>query len=133
MTGNESMGGDCVQEADPVRGIRGAHGEHKTAKVRDVRRTCGESGLRGGAAKIVDEVSPGRPQSFRYQRRPVRGGMVQDGGTRGGPFYGVTDRCRENPRVGLRHAVVCTNIAGRANERIAQSKRAHAGSLAIVY
>ena len=47
-------------------------------------------------------VSPGRPQSFRHQRRqvndcsPGRGGIAQDGGTRGGTFYGEIDRCRES-------------------------------------
>ena len=38
----------------------------------------------------------------------------------------------EKVRVGLRHAVVCLNVTGRTKERIAQSKRARAGSLAIV-
>ena len=32
----------------------------------------------------------------------------------------------------LRHAVVCLNVTGRAKEKIAQSNRARAGSLAIV-
>ena len=50
----------------------------------------------------MDEVFPGRPQSLRHQRRPVddcspgRGGMAQDGGIRGGTFYGEIDRCRES-------------------------------------
>ena len=35
-------------------------------------------------------------------------------------------------RAGLRHAVVCPNVTGRTKERIAQSKRARAGSLALV-
>ena len=35
-------------------------------------------------------------------------------------------------RAGLRHAVVCPNVMGRTKERIAQSKRARAGSLAII-
>ena len=35
-------------------------------------------------------------------------------------------------RVGLRHAVVCPNVTGRIKERIAQSKRARAGSLVLV-
>ena len=35
-------------------------------------------------------------------------------------------------RAGLRHAVVCMNVTERTKERIAQSKRARAGSLAIV-
>ena len=38
----------------------------------------------------------------------------------------------EKARAGLRHAVVCQNVRGRAKERIALSKRARAGSLAIV-
>ena len=36
----------------------------------------------------------------------------------------------EKARAGLRHAVVYPNVTGRAKERIAQSKRARAGSLA---
>ena len=35
-------------------------------------------------------------------------------------------------KAGLRHAVVCPNVTGRTKDRIAQSKRARAGSLAIV-
>ena len=38
----------------------------------------------------------------------------------------------EESRARLRHAVVCPNVTGRTKERIAQSKRARAGSLAIV-
>ena len=38
----------------------------------------------------------------------------------------------ENTKAGLRHAVVCPNVTGRTKERIAQSKRARAGSLALV-
>ena len=34
-------------------------------------------------------------------------------------------------RAGLRHAVVCPNVPGRTKERISESKRARAGSLAI--
>ena len=33
---------------------------------------------------------------------------------------------------GLWHAVVCPNVTGRTKERIAQSKRGRAGSLALV-
>ena len=59
-------------------------------------------GLCGRAGKRVDELFPGRPQSFRHQCRPMddcspgRGGMAQDGGTRGGIFEGEIDRCRES-------------------------------------
>ena len=38
----------------------------------------------------------------------------------------------EKARAGLRHAVVCPNVTGRTKERIAQSKRARVGSLALV-
>ena len=38
----------------------------------------------------------------------------------------------EEVKAGLRHAVVCPNVTGRTKERTAQSKRARAGSLAII-
>ena len=37
----------------------------------------------------------------------------------------------EKVRAGLRHAMVSPNMTGRTNEKIAQSKRARAGSLAL--
>ena len=64
--------------------------------------TGGGRGLCGGPGKGVDGVFSGRPQSFRHQRRPVddcspgRGGIAQNGGTRGGTFHGKMDRCRES-------------------------------------
>ena len=91
-TGSESI------EAT-LRRRRCAHGGCETAEVRDVRRIGGRGGLCGGPGKIVDGVFPGRPQSFRHQRRPVddcspgRGGMAQNGGPRGGTFHLEMDRC----------------------------------------
>ena len=38
----------------------------------------------------------------------------------------------EKTKAGLRYAVVCSNVTGRTKKRIAQSKRARAGSLALV-
>ena len=38
----------------------------------------------------------------------------------------------EKARAGLQHAVVCQNVTGRTKERIAQSKRACAGSPALI-
>ena len=38
----------------------------------------------------------------------------------------------EKNKARLRHAVVCPNVTGRTKERIAQSKRARAGSFALV-
>ena len=64
--------------------------------------------------------------------------MAQDDGTRGRTFHGETDQTINNAqkaRVGLRHAavvLVCPNVTERTKQRIAQSKRARAGSLAMV-
>ena len=38
----------------------------------------------------------------------------------------------EKTKAGLRHAVVCPNVTGRTKKRIAQSKQACTGSLALV-
>ena len=39
---------------------------------------------------------------------------------------------RARATAGLRHPAVCPNVTGGIKERIAQSKRARAGSLALV-
>ena len=62
----------------------------------------GGRGLCGGSGKIMDGAFSERSQSFWDQRRPVddcspgRGGMAQNGRTRGGTFHGEMDRCRES-------------------------------------
>ena len=38
----------------------------------------------------------------------------------------------EKTKAGLRHEVVCPYVTGRTEKRITQSKRARAGSLALV-
>ena len=38
----------------------------------------------------------------------------------------------EEARAGLRHVVVCPNVTGKTKQRIAQSRRARVGSLALV-
>ena len=63
--------------------------------------------------------------------------MAQDGGTRGETFHGEMNRCREGQGWTTACSIhinssICPNVMGRTKERIAQSKRAHAGSLAIV-
>ena len=57
--------------------------------------------------------------------------MTQSGGTRGGTFHVEMDRCRENQGWTTACSVVCPNVTGRTKEKIAQSKRARAGSLAL--
>ena len=105
----------------------------------DVRRIGGGRGLRGGPGKRVDGVFPGRPQRFRHQRQPVddcspgRGGVAQDSETRNGTFHGETDRRRESQDwTTARSSMPERDGRDRGNERIAQSKRARTGSLAIV-
>ena len=106
--------------------------------MRGVRRIGGGRGLCAGAGKILDGVFPGRLQSFRHQRRPVddcspeRGGMVQNDGIREVEHFMAKWIAAEKARAGLRHAVACPNVMGRTKERIAQSMRARAGSLALV-
>ena len=97
----------------------------------------GGRGLRGRPRKRMDGVPPGRLQSFRYQRRqvddcsPGRGGMAQDGRTRGETFHGEMDRRRE--RQGWTTAWrSMSERDGDDQDRIAQSKRVRTGSLAIV-
>ena len=91
----------------------------------------------GGRKKSGDGMLPGGPQSFQHQGRPVddcspgRGGMAQDGGTRVEHFVAKWIAA-EKTRAGLREAVVYPNVTGMTRERIAQSKRARAGSLAII-
>ena len=129
------MGSEGIEaEADLVRRICGVYGGYETAEVGDVRRIGGGRRLREGPGKKSGwDVSGTISQSVRHQRRPVencspgRGGIAQDGGTRGGTLVAA-----EKARAGLRHAVVCPNVTGRTKERIAQSKRARAGSLALV-
>ena len=57
--------------------------------------------------------------------------MAQNGRTRGGTFHGEMDRCRESQG----WTTACSGISerdGKDKDRIAQSKRARAGSLALV-
>ena len=57
--------------------------------------------------------------------------MAQNGRTRGGAFRGEMI-VAEKTEAGLRHAVVCPGVTGRTKKRISQSKRARAGSFALV-
>ena len=101
-TGSESIEATLRRRWIFVRGICGAYGGYETAGVRDVWRIRGGRGLCRGPGKRVDGVFPGRPQSFRHQRRrvddgsPGRGGMAQNSRTRGGIFHGEIDHCRES-------------------------------------
>ena len=98
----------------------------------------GECEMCGWSEKIVDGVIPGRPQSFRHQRRPKWTTAAQDEGEwrrtveQGAEHFMAKWTAAEKARTGLRHAVVYSNATGRTKERVAQSKRVRAGSLALV-
>ena len=99
--------------------------------MRDVRRNGGARGLCGGPGKRVDgAVFPGRSQSFRHQRRPVddsspgRGGMAQNGRTRGGTFHGEMDNCRENQG----WTTACSGIPERDGKNQVEDSPKQAGS-----
>ena len=57
--------------------------------------------------------------------------MAQNDRKRGGTFMAKWI-VAEKAKARLRHAAVCPNVTGRTKEKIAQSKRARAGSLALV-
>ena len=109
-----------------------AHGGYETAEVRDVRRNGEGRGLRGGPVKRV------WTGCFLDDLRAF--GINADQWTTAA--QGKREWCRttehfmakwiaaEKAGAGLRHAVVCPNVTRRTKERIAQSKRARAGSLA---
>ena len=105
--------------------------------MRDVRRNDERRGLCGGPGKIVDGVFPRRPQSFRHQRQPVDDcspgrGEGRRTAEQGAEHFMAKWIAAQKTKAGLRHAVVCPNVTGRTKERVAQSKRARAGSLALV-
>ena len=107
----------------------------------DVRRSGGGRGLRGGSVKRVDGASSGRPRNFRYQHRPVDYDHIMTAAREEREWRNTAERGAERfmakwiaadkVRAGLRSAVVCPNVTGRTEERMVQSKRVRAGSLAL--
>ena len=53
-------------------------------------------------------------------------------GEQGAERFMAKSNVAEKTKAGLRHAVVCPSVTGRIEKRIAQSKRARAGSLVLV-
>ena len=110
---------------------------YETAKVRDVRRISGGRGRRGEAAKRVDGCFLDDLRAFRINAGQWTTAAQDEGewhrtADQGAEHFMAKWYTAEKVRAGLRHAEVCPNGTGRTKERIAQSKRARAGSLAIV-
>ena len=64
--------------------------------------------------------------------RGLCGGEWRRTAEQGAEHFMAKSVAAEKNKAGLRHAVVCPNVTGRTKEKIAQSKRARAGSLALV-
>ena len=103
----------------------------------NVRRIGGERELRGGAGKrvggcLLDDfrafgINADQWTTAAHDERGWRRTVEQEA-----ERFMAKWIAAEKARAGLRHAVVCPNVTRRTNERIAQSKRARAGSLDLV-
>ena len=87
--------------------------------------------------KRVDGVFPGQPQIFginadQWTTTAQERGEWLRTAEQGAEHFMAEWIAAAKARAGLRHAVVCPNVTGKTKARIAQSKRARAGSLAIV-
>ena len=122
---------------DLVCGICGAHGEYETAEVRDVRRIGGGPGLCGGQEKewmwcFLDDLRAFGINVDQWTTAAQDEGEWCRTAEQGAEHFMAKLIAAEEARAGLRHAVVYPNVTGRTKEMIAQSKRARAGSLALV-
>ena len=79
-----------------------------------------------GVSWTTSEFSASTPTSGRLQ------GEWRRTAEQGAEHFVVKWIVAEEAKAGLRHAVVCPNVTGRTKERMAQSKRARAGSLALI-
>ena len=105
--------------------------------MRDVRRIGGGRGLCGGGGKRVDGVFLDDLRAFGINADQWTTAAQDEGEWRrtaeeGAEHFMAKWIAAEKTRAGLRRAVVCPNVTGRTKERIAQCKRARAGSLALV-
>ena len=126
-----------TQKADLVRGICGAHGGYETTEERDVRSNGGGRGLCGGPGKKVGGVFVDDLRSFEISADQWTPAAQDEGEWRrtaeqGAEHFMAKWIAEEKTKAGLRHAVVCPNVTERTKERVAQSKRARASSLALV-
>ena len=95
------------------------------------------AGYVGGAGKRVDRVFPGRPQSFGINADQWTTAAQDEGewprtAELGAEHFMANWIVAEKTDAGLRYKVVCPNVTRTPAEKLAQSKRARAGSLAFV-
>ena len=127
-----------MQEVDLVCGICGAHGGYETAEVRDVRRNGRGRGLCRGSGKrrvdgcFLDDLRAFDINTYQWTTATQDEGEWRRTAEQGAEHFMAKLIVAEKTKAGLRHAVVRPNLTGRTKERIAQSTRARAGSLALV-
>ena len=105
--------------------------------MRDVRITGGWRGLSRGQKKEGTGCFPDDLRAFAINADQWTTAVQDERGWRkmadqGAECVMAKWVAAEKARAGLRREVLCPNVTGRAKERIAQSKRARADSLAIV-
>ena len=104
----------CVMFGEMV-GVRAVWGARKTSEW--------------GVSWTTSELSASTPTSGRL---PENEGEWRRTAEQGAEHFMAKWMVAEKTKAGLRHTVVCPNVTRRTKERIAQSKRARAGSLALV-
>ena len=114
------------------------HGEHETAELCDIQR-----GLMGGVGCVqgqekycmgyfLDDLIAFGINADQWTTGAQDEGEWRRTAEQGTERFTVKLIAAEKARAGLLHAGACLKVKGRTKERIAQSKRAHAGSLVIV-
>ena len=106
----------------PVRGIGGAHEGHETAEVRDVWRTGGGRGLRGGRQKkewtgsLLDDLRVFVINANQWMTAAQDDGKWRKTAEQGVERFITKWIAAEKVRAGLRQAVVCPNMTGKTKE-----------------
>ena len=105
--------------------------------MRDVRRNDGGAGCVGGQEKewmgcFLDNLRAFGINADQWTTAAQDEEVWRRTAEQGAEHSWQKWIAAEKTKAGLRHAVVCPNVTGRTKARIAQSKRARAGSLALV-
>ena len=105
--------------------------------MRDVRRNDEGRGLRGGQEKewtgcFLDDLRAFGINADQWATAAQDEGQWRRTAEQGAEHFMAKWIVAGKTKAGLRHAVVWPNVTGRTKERIAQSKRARADSLALV-
>ena len=130
-TGSESIEATLRRRRILFAGFVARMEDTRLPKKCNVRRKVGGAGCVGGQEKewigcFLDDL-----RAFGiYQRRPVddcspgRGGMAQNGRTRGETFHGEMDRCRENQD----WTTACSGMPERDGKNQGEDRPKQAGS-----